>query len=414
MDRKIITILASILLVLAVSPCFFSGASAAGDAPPWPKILYCNPDMQKFNGIEYCTALSNTVYVSVIDLQADAIKFEYVIAEGYDRNGHFGECRDVNLPGNSSGPGCQVDNLYPVLSLSQAAKRFANTALVVDSDYGAGTQPGSHRGHGPEGFAVVQGQRIDGSKLGDTDNNAENRPWVAIGSGSPVRVEFSQYSQGEDNGGAESWIYTAFGGGPWLIRNGAEQTNVADICSMSYGGSCYKNANQTAVAFSADKRWLFLVIYPKVSADLHELISVLESLGAADAIKLDGGGSSQLYYAGFVAVPGDKRQLSQYLAVLAGPGDGIDLGNTPGSGDGNGGGGNDGGGISGGGNPFENFWKGILNQIVNWALQKLNDAFNSLLQKLNDSMNQLCGMAFLVPAAFATLAFINRSKHRSP
>jgi hypothetical protein len=48
-----------------------------------------------------------------------------------------------------------------------------------------------------------------------------------------------------------------------------------------------------------------------------------EGLGTWDAIKFDGGGSSQLWYAGRVITNGDGRQLSQYLAVLAEPGSGI-------------------------------------------------------------------------------------------
>jgi hypothetical protein len=179
---------------------------------------------------------------------------------------------------------------------------------------------------------VIRGERIDGLKYNDKDNGAEDRPWLAIGQGSPLRVELDQYEPGEDNQEAANWIYTGVGGGPWLVRNGVEQ-DITGPCDGEYAGSCRKDAAQTIVALSSDGRWLFFVILKKTSEDLPEAFVILRALKVKDAIKMDGGGSSQLYYGGLPGesieakflLPENKRKLSQYLAVNAPPGNGIDL-----------------------------------------------------------------------------------------
>jgi hypothetical protein len=202
-----------------------------------------------------------------------------------------------------------------------AQERDPNTATVINSDYGAGTQdePQS-REHGPEGFTVVRGDRLDGPANGDTDNNAVRRPWLAVGRDAPLRVELGRLTT--DNGSKPDWVYSSIGGGPWLIRNGVIQQEDIRTCKNT-PGSCYDGAAQTAAGLSQDQRWLFLVVDER-RGELIELAQFIwEQLAAWDAIKFDGGGSSQLWYGGRTITPGDGRQISQYLAVIAEPGAGI-------------------------------------------------------------------------------------------
>ncbi len=306
-------------------------AWAASDTPPWRQSLSCDPTAQRHSGLEYCTSEAGKVHVVVVDLHSPGVRLEYVIAEGLDGSGQFGECQDVNtrLSGRVRG-GCidpDYPAYYPVMTLEGAAELAedddTNTAVVIDSDYGAGTQgqPGEYREHGPEGYTVVRGVRLDGPANGDVDNNAVNRPWLAAGSIAPMRVELNQFA-GVDGGKAD-WIYTAVGGWPWLIRGGAVQERDIAECRDAPGSPCYDGAVQTAVGLSQDHRWLFLVIDARGGKllDMAQFMSV--QLAAWDAIKFDGGGSSQLWYSGQYMVSGDGRELSQYLAVVAPPGSGI-------------------------------------------------------------------------------------------
>lgn len=313
-------------LLLWIIVAYTAGAAPA--PPIWRQNLTCKPAIQKYRGLEYCTGLGGQAHIVVVDLQSSDVRLEYVIAKGVDDSGRFGECRDVNIPrfGPVRGGCADPSNLtyYPVMSMGEAANRYPSTAAVVNSDYGAGTQnEPSSRGHGPEGFTVVRGDRLDGPANGDIDNNAVRRPWLAISQNMPLRAELSQFAPGQDNGDKPDWIYTGVGGGPWLIRNGRiEETQIRN-CRNANPHSCQSNVAQTAVGLSRDQRWLFLVVAEGQDARgtarfLHD------DLQAWDAIKFDGGGSSQLWYGEQFINRGDGRRLSHYLVVIAEPGSGIE------------------------------------------------------------------------------------------
>ena len=208
------------------------------------------------------------------------------------------------------------------MSLQDALARVPAAAVVVNSDYFA-----PDRSHGPEGFAVVRGDRLDGPANGDTDNNAEVRPRLSVSRDAPLRAEIGQFAPGTDNGGKPAWVYTGVGGGPWLIRKGVIQDQDIRTCRGT-PGSCYEGAAQTAVGLSEDGRWLFLVVDLR-KGTLQDTANFMGSeLDVWDAMKFDGGGSTQLAYAGKIITQGDGRRLSQYLAVIAQPGAGIDLNET--------------------------------------------------------------------------------------
>jgi len=299
---------------------------AALEPPPWRQRLTCHSADRHYRGVEYCTAEDGQVHVIVVDLYSSGVRLEYIIAQGRDRHAQFGECRDVNVPryGPVRGGCADADQpaYYPVLALADAARRYPGTAAIVNSDYGAGTQgrPGEFRGHGPEGLAVVRGDRLDGPANGDGDNNAVRRPWLAVSRDAPLRAELGQWTG--DDGGKPDWIYTGAGGGPWLIRNGMIQQEDIRTCKNT-PGSCYDGAAQTAAGLSQDRRWLFLVVDVRKGKLLDLAQWMRDRLAAWDAIKFDGGGSSQLWYGGQVVEAGDGRKLSQFLAVIAEPGAGI-------------------------------------------------------------------------------------------
>ncbi len=117
-------------------------AKAQGELPPW-KNLNCNYP-QKYRGLEYCMGMDGKAYVIVLDLTDQDIRLKYLIASGKDKDGTFGPCKDVNLPQWSTGLGCYDPtntNFYPVFSLFDAIKEFPDAAAIIDSDYGARTNP---------------------------------------------------------------------------------------------------------------------------------------------------------------------------------------------------------------------------------------------------------------------------------
>jgi hypothetical protein len=219
------------------------------------------------------------------------------------------------------------------MSLSDAVTRFSRMAAIVNTDYGAHDQgnSGEFRGHGPEGLTIIRNERIDGplpNGPNDTDNNAVKRPWVAISSGAPYHIRFGQLTT-DDGSKPEEWMYTAFGGAPWLIRDGEKQQEDIDTCRGATLHSCASNVAQTIVAI--DDRWLYLVVALGVDATgIADFM--LNNLHPTHAIKLDGGGSSQLWYGGAAITQDNSRRLSHYLAIIAPAGDGIDWESPPDSG----------------------------------------------------------------------------------
>jgi hypothetical protein len=293
--------------------------------PPWRDQLDCKE--HKYQGFDFCTSKDGKTKIAIVDLSEENLRFEYLIAEGKDRFGNIGPCMDVNIPRWSTGVGCSDlanQDFYPVMSLYNAVDRSPNATVIINSDYGAGTQNSpDFRGHGPEGFVVVQGKRIDGPQVGDPDNNAVKRPWLAIGY-NPLNVELGQFEV--DDGTKPDWINVAVGGAPWLIRDGEIRTGDIQACTNANPHSCASKVAQTAIGISSDERRLFVVVM--IGGDAQDIaVYMKNALNVTDAIKFDGGGSSQMYYAGLpgdtvqskVVYRGDGRWLSQYLAIIAQP-----------------------------------------------------------------------------------------------
>lgn len=304
--------------------------AAQDNKPIWRRNLHCDSNHQAYRGLEYCTSRNGPMHVLVADLYDQyGLGFEYVIAEGANRHGVYGECRDVNLPAWSSGPGCYHTSTgtYPIMSLEDATKRVPNTVAVIDTDYGA--KSNGDRGHGPEGLTIVRGERLDGPNLADKDNNAVRRPWLALSQAGPFQVELGQLVN--DSGAKPyDWIYTGVGGAPWLVRNGVKDEVQIDNCTNATSHSCTSDVAQTAVGLSQSRRWLYFVAAEGMDANAITDF-MLQELEVWNAIKLDGGGSTQLWYRGVKSeedpfvLRGDGRLLSQYLSITASSGSGISL-----------------------------------------------------------------------------------------
>jgi hypothetical protein len=295
----------------------------------------CPLDGQKFQGVFYCydqiqnqNGSSMKVHLVAVELQNPAIRLEYLLPEGINRSGELGECKDVNRTeiGNIGCDDPQNSAYYPLLPWDEAPRNFENTVVVVTGDYGA-TSTGS-RTHGPEGLTVVQGERLDGPQANDHDNTAVTRPWLAIGNPPYPDIRIAQLSE-DDGAKPYEWIYTAFGGAPWMIRNGKVTEGEITNCNQA-AGSCYSSAAQVAVGLSEDNQWMFLVVTESPVPPLDDLPTPLldlahfmrNDLQVYQAFKLDGGGSTKLWYGGEDIYVNSDRELSQYLAVVSLPIDG--------------------------------------------------------------------------------------------
>lgn len=365
-----ITLATVCFLGLTLLILFFNASPAAAQEPQpgdWRQHLSCQPDQRVFSGVLYCTGTDEAggkVHVLIIDLQNPDLAFEYVIPKGLNDNDNEipnatpEPCLDVNVPdwGGTFGKGCfqpNNPNLYPGMYLEEAAERAKEIhrspelAAVINADY---ADP--DRTHGPEGLTVVDTARLDGAARCDDDFNAALRPWLGLGKGldpgtGQIRAEINRLET--DSSPLPAWMKTGIGGGPWLIRNGEVIAGSAScrgektLYKLEPIENCYKNpksrtppltegyastscraAPHTAAGISRDGRWLFLVL---TTSDQNPGVItrfLKDQLHAYQALKFDGGGSTQMLYNAQPPVKLDNgRPLTNYLAVYASHGDGI-------------------------------------------------------------------------------------------
>ncbi len=123
--------------------------------------------------------------------------------------------------------------------------------------------------------------------------------------------------------GGQTWAPAkAIGGGPMLILNGSKTiTFVEEVFDAASGINATGAAPRTAIARLKDNKVMLIVVDGRSSASrgvtLNELADILLSLGATDAINLDGGGSSAMVVNNALAnVPSDGVQRSIPSVVM--------------------------------------------------------------------------------------------------
>jgi uncharacterized protein (TIGR03382 family) len=120
-------------------------------------------------------------------------------------------------------------------------------------------------------------------------------------------------------GGVEAWAEEVVSGHPTLLAAGEVRGNNGDpLCTARHP--------RTALGFSADKSTLYLAVIDgratgRAGMTCDEMIALFQELGAADAVNLDGGGSSTMWLqgSGVVNIPSDgsQRVTANHLAVHA-------------------------------------------------------------------------------------------------
>ena len=120
-------------------------------------------------------------------------------------------------------------------------------------------------------------------------------------------------------------LVTLVGGWPRLLRGGVSVADSADALEGTFARFSAQRHPRTAVGFSRDSATLYLVTVDGRSENsggmtLSELASLMRSLGASEALNLDGGGSTTMVVRGRLAnVPSDsagERTVGNGLMVV--------------------------------------------------------------------------------------------------
>jgi hypothetical protein len=117
-----------------------------------------------------------------------------------------------------------------------------------------------------------------------------------------------------------TWMKGVVSGKPQLVRAGTAGTNYPDAVL------CGARHPRTAVGLSADGKKLYLAVVDgrstaSVGMTCVELAATMKSLGAHEALNLDGGGSSTMYLRGRGVVnrpsDGSERVVANHLGIFA-------------------------------------------------------------------------------------------------
>ncbi len=305
-----------ILILLTLCP--------ANDPAGWLRLAFAQGitercDDDTYSGIRHCTR--GAIHILRIDPQDPQVRLETVLPQGYDRDGHFGECRDVNIPQLSTGPGCQLDGQYPAEQVGEMADRYPGAVAAFNADFFSFPE---YR-HGPEGLTVKNGERLDGL-FNDRDENEVRRASLSIARDGQVRIGMVDRDSLPNPRAPWTWhpdpdaYYTSVSGLPLLVQQGV-RVPISDQCRAA--GQCpapYAPRGRTAVGQRADGELIVVVIpdTPETGLTLGQLADLMIELGAVEALNLDGGGSSQLWYDGRPLVF-SPRPVAEGLLVFSEP-----------------------------------------------------------------------------------------------
>lgn len=255
--------------------------------------------------IRLCALAASTAHILLIDLGNPHVRLETILAG------------DVSTT---------AVRPFPREWVRQMVARYPGVVAAINADYFGGNR-------GPEGLAIKNGLRLDDPRPADLEDNHLNRSSLRLGK-SPLDEPGMTLQAGifrlESDGQlleADSF-YNAVGGGPQVVfdgqwawerklpnsrHNGCVVFPTSDIIN----GECFHN---TDTWDRADTMWTVVALTEDgqmawVLAPFGEMARTLERLQVRQAIKLDGGGSSQLWYLGEDIVAG-SRPVVNALAVF--------------------------------------------------------------------------------------------------
>jgi Phosphodiester glycosidase len=238
----------------------------------------------KVNGVRginyHISSVNSAFYVFKIDMQSSNLSFETVMANDH-KNVHTDSLETVaNMVGRSP-----YNSRNPVLAF--------NASYFGANNY-------------PQGLQVQNGSRLDGyaSPPIDKENFECGRSSLSISSskgsriGKPTDCTTPSYNWHPNTVS----YYNTVGGGPLFVDNGqriggsgSDQPCKNEVLIPSW--YCTLSFDWTAVGITKDERYL-IVVFSSQAEKMDQAAAVLISEGAWRAMKLDGGGSTQVWYKG--------------------------------------------------------------------------------------------------------------------
>jgi hypothetical protein len=256
-------------------------------------LLSLTPDIARPNcrseiqGVTYCVEDGGDTHLLIVDLSDPYLRVQTAMAN---------DVLDVRPPEEERE------------SVSAMAKRYRDAGVIaaINADYF-----GADRG--PEGPTVVQGQRLDTPLTIALNPSHYRRTTLALSrSGQAAITHLNPI------GSLAPFVYrdplfNAVSGGPIILYHGVVLPEaLACLFDGIPLGACRRD-RQTAAGVDATGKTLYLLASEQRSTS--GMAELLRDYGAFTAMKLDGGGSTQLWYRGRTLVDSDREVANALLIV---------------------------------------------------------------------------------------------------
>jgi exopolysaccharide biosynthesis protein len=238
-------------------------------------------------GVTYCVEDSGDTYLLIIDLSDPYLRVQTAMAN---------DVLDVWPPEEERE------------SVSDMAKRYRTDGViaVINGDYfGAG--------RGPEGPTVVQGQRLDTFNTITTNPSDYRRTTLAVSRSGTAAITHLNPIASPAPGVYRDPLFNAISGGPIILYNGLVLPEALSCLIDGIPMGACRRDRQSAVGVDEGGTTLYLLASTVRSTG--RMAELLRDYGAFNAMKLDGGGSTQMWYRGRMLVDSD-REVANALMIF--------------------------------------------------------------------------------------------------
>ena len=240
------------------------------------------------DGITYCLEDGGDTHLFIVDLTNPRLRVQTVMAN---------DVLDVWPPDEQRERVVDMVKRY----------RADGVVIAINGDYfGAG--------RGPEGPTVVQGQRLDTAETIAANPSDYRRSTLTLSRSGKATVTSLNPIDLLSPMVYRDLMFNAVSGGPIILRGGQPLPEELACLIDNIPVNACRRDRQTAVGVDEQGTTLYLVVSTQRST--RDLAELLRDYGAFDAMKLDGGGSSQLWYRGRTLVKSDREVANALLVFV--------------------------------------------------------------------------------------------------
>ena len=247
-----------------------------------PTRSNCRSDIK---GVTYCVEDDGDTHLLIIDLSDPYLRVQTVMAN---------DVLDVVPPEEERE------------SVTDMARRYRSARVIaaINGDY-FGT------GRGPEGPTVVQGQRLDTLLTIASNPSNYRRTTLALSRSGQAAITHLNPIAFLAPLVYRHPLFNAVSGGPIILYNGIVLPQALSCLIDGVPAGACRRDRQTAAGVDATGTTLYLLASTRRSTG--GIAELLREYGAITAMKLDGGGSTQLWYRGRTLVEGDRAVANALL-----------------------------------------------------------------------------------------------------